>query len=79
MKLKFIQQDFQTDAVDAVCALFDGQQRRIGGDGLEPEYFTGIGAKCSCVICSDLQTPSLTATPGTTMINFVKPYRQLSS
>jgi type III restriction enzyme len=44
LKLKFIQQDFQTDAVDAVCALFDGQQRRIGGDGLEPEYFTGIGA-----------------------------------
>ena len=28
MKLKYKQQDFQTDAVNAVCALFDGQQRQ---------------------------------------------------
>ena len=28
MKLKFKQQDFQTDAVNAVCALFDGQQQQ---------------------------------------------------
>lgn len=28
MKLRYKQQDFQTDAVNAVCALFDGQQRQ---------------------------------------------------
>jgi type III restriction enzyme len=27
MRLKFKQQDFQTDAVNSICALFDGQQQ----------------------------------------------------
>lgn len=35
MKLKFKQQDFQTDAVNAVCALFDGQQRQTSIFGME--------------------------------------------
>lgn len=35
MKLKFKQQDFQTDAVNAVCALFDGQQRQTAIFGME--------------------------------------------
>ena len=35
MKLKFKQQDFQTDAVNAVCALFDGQQRQSSIFGME--------------------------------------------
>lgn len=35
MKLKFKQQDFQTDAVSAVCALFDGQQRRTSTFSME--------------------------------------------
>lgn len=35
MKLKFKQQDFQTDAVDAVCALFNGQQRETSTFSME--------------------------------------------
>ncbi len=35
MKLKFKQQDFQTDAVNAVCALFDGQQRQASTFSME--------------------------------------------
>ena len=35
MKLKFKQQDFQTDAVNAVCALFDGQQRQTSTFSME--------------------------------------------
>lgn len=35
MKLKFKQQDFQTDAVNAVCALFDGQQRETSTFSME--------------------------------------------
>ncbi|MCM1135795.1 MAG: DEAD/DEAH box helicase family protein [Clostridium sp.] len=46
MKLKFKQQDFQTDAVNAVCALFDGQQRRTSTFYIEHwqlELFADIG------------------------------------
>ena len=35
MKLKYKQQDFQTDAVNAVCALFDGQQRQASTFSME--------------------------------------------
>ena len=35
MKLKYKQQDFQTDAVNAVCALFDGQQRQTSAFTME--------------------------------------------
>lgn len=35
MKLKFKQQDFQTDAVAAVCALFDGQQKETSTFSME--------------------------------------------
>ncbi|MDD3000588.1 MAG: DEAD/DEAH box helicase family protein [Candidatus Riflebacteria bacterium] len=35
MKLKFKQQNFQTDAVNAVCALFDGQQRETSAFSME--------------------------------------------
>lgn len=48
MKLKFKQQDFQTDAVNAVCALFDGQQRQTSTFSMErsggqTELFADIG------------------------------------
>lgn len=48
MKLKFKQQKFQTDAVNAVCALFDGQQRQTATFSMEQsggqqEMFTSIG------------------------------------
>ncbi len=39
MKLKFKQQAFQTDAVNAVCGLFEGQKRSCSTFGVEP----GIG------------------------------------
>ena len=35
MKLKFKQQEFQTEAVNAVCALFDGQQRQTSTFSME--------------------------------------------
>ena len=35
MKLKYKQQDFQTDAVNAVCALFDGQKRQASTFAME--------------------------------------------
>ncbi len=35
MKLKFKLQGFQTDAVNAVCALFDGQQRETSTFSME--------------------------------------------
>ena len=38
MKLKFKQQDFQTDAVNAVCALFDGQRRQTALFSIEQSY-----------------------------------------
>ena len=37
MKLKFKQQDFQTDAVNAVCSLFDGQRRQTSTFGIEQD------------------------------------------
>ena len=48
MKLKFKQQDFQTDAVNAVCALFDGQQRQTSTFSMEQsggqmELFASMG------------------------------------
>lgn len=47
MKLKFKQQDFQTDAVNAVCALFDGQQRQTTTFSMEQggqiELFASVG------------------------------------
>lgn len=48
MKLKFKQQDFQTDAVNAVCALFDGQQRQTSTFSMEQsggqmELFGSVG------------------------------------
>lgn len=48
MKLKFKQQDFQTDAVNAVCALFDGQQRQTSTFSMERsggqmELFGSVG------------------------------------
>lgn len=47
MKLKFKQQDFQTDAVNAICALFDGQQRLTSAFSMEQsggqmELFAGV-------------------------------------
>ena len=35
MKLKFKQQDFQSEAVNAVCSLFDGQRRQTSTFGME--------------------------------------------
>jgi len=35
LKLKFKQQEFQTEAVNAVCALFDGQQRQTSTFSME--------------------------------------------
>lgn len=48
MKLKFKQQDFQTDAVNAVCNLFHGQQRvtstfSIERSGGQMEWFASVG------------------------------------
>lgn len=48
MKLKFKKQDFQTDAVNAVCALFDGQQRQTSTFSMEQsggqmELFGSVG------------------------------------
>ena len=48
MKLKFKQQDFQTDAVNAVCGLFDGQQRRtyafsVDRSGGQTAMFADVG------------------------------------
>lgn len=48
MKLKFKQQDFQTNAVNAVCALFDGQQRQTSTFSMEKsggqmELFASVG------------------------------------
>lgn len=48
MKLKFKQQDFQTDAVNAVCTLFDGQQREMSTFSMEKsggqmELFASVG------------------------------------
>ena len=48
MKLKFKQQDFQTDAVNAVCGLFDGQQRQTSTFSMEQsggqmELFASVG------------------------------------
>ncbi len=48
MKLKFKQQEFQTDAVKAVCALFDGQQRQTATFSMEQgggqtELFASVG------------------------------------
>lgn len=48
MKLKFKQQKYQTDAVNAVCALFDGQQRQattfsMEQSGGQMEMFADIG------------------------------------
>ncbi len=56
MKLKFKQQDFQTDAVNAVCALFDGQQRQTSTFSMEQsggqmELFAGVGI--SNTLCID--------------------------
>lgn len=48
MKLKFKQQEFQTEAVNAVCALFDGQQRQTSTFSMEQsggqmELFASVG------------------------------------
>ena len=48
MKLKFKLQGFQTDAVNAVCALFDGQQRETSTFSMEQsggqmELFANLG------------------------------------
>ncbi|MCY9664889.1 DEAD/DEAH box helicase family protein [Paenibacillus alginolyticus] len=48
MKLKFKQQDFQTDAVNAVCTLFHGQQRGTSTFSMEQsggqmELFASVG------------------------------------
>mgnify|MGYP000706663422 FL=1 len=48
MKLKFKQQEFQTDAVNAVCALFDGQQQQTSTFSMEQsggqmELFASVG------------------------------------
>lgn len=53
MKLKFKQQDFQTAAVNTVCALFDGQQRQTSTFSMEQsggqlELFASVG------ICNSL-------------------------
>ena len=55
MKLKFKQQDFQTDAVNAVCALFDGQQRQTTTFSMEQSggqvgLFANVGvANALCI------------------------------
>lgn len=55
MKLKFKQQDFQTDAVNAVCSLFDGQQRQtytfsMEQSGGQLELFGNVGvANALCI------------------------------
>lgn len=48
MKLKFKQQDFQTDVVNAVCTLFNGQQRQTSTFSIEQssgqmELFGSVG------------------------------------
>ncbi|MDE7220511.1 MAG: DEAD/DEAH box helicase family protein [Oscillospiraceae bacterium] len=53
MKLKFRQQDFQTAAVNAVCSLFEGQQRTTATFGMEQsgdqitEYGVGSALRIS--------------------------------
>lgn len=55
MKLKFKQQDFQTDAVNAVCGLFDGQQRQTNTFSMEQSggqvgLFANVGiANALCI------------------------------
>ncbi len=56
MKLKFKQQDFQTDAVNAVCSLFDGQKRQTSAFSMEQsggqiELFASVGI--SNALCID--------------------------
>ena len=56
MKLKFKQQDFQTNAVNAICSLFDGQQQHISTfsmekSGRQMELFANIGI--SNMLCID--------------------------
>lgn len=56
MKLKFKQQEFQIDAVNAVCALFHGQQKqactfRMEQSNGQLELFAGLGV--SNAICID--------------------------
>lgn len=66
MKLKFKQQDFQTDAVNAVCALFDGQQRQtatfsIEQSGGQMELFEGVGISNGLYIGDDRITGNMRA------------------
>ena len=58
MKLKFKQQQFQEDAVNAACTLFDGQQRQAGTFSMEQsggqtELFASVGI--SNALCIDDQ------------------------
>ena len=55
MKLKFKQQDFQNDAVDAVCTLFNGQQRQtstfsIEQSGGQMDLFASVGVSNALLI-----------------------------
>ena len=55
MKLKFKQQDFQNDAVDAVCTLFNGQQRQtstfsIEQSGGQMDLFANVGVSNALLI-----------------------------
>ena len=57
MKLKFKQQDFQTAAVNTVCALFDGQQRQTSTFSMERsggqmELFANVGI-CNALYIDD--------------------------
>lgn len=57
MNLKFKQQDFQTTAVNTVCALFDGQQRQTSTFSMERsggqmELFANVGI-CNALYIDD--------------------------
>lgn len=65
MRLKFKQQDFQTDAVNSVCALFDGQQQTstfsMEQSGGQIELFATEGVSNALYISDERITENMQA------------------
>ena len=80
MKLKFKQQEFQTDAVNAVCALFDGQQQQTSTFSMEQsggqmELFASVGVSN----CTALQSLSSLCRASLSARAYINPCRQRRS
>lgn len=66
MKLKFKQQNFQTDAVNAVCSLFNGQQQQTSTFSMEQsnrqmELFANVGVSNALYIDDEKITRNMRA------------------